>query len=119
MLTASGLAPTDARVVLARRASELLEGGRAARLAPERRQGLERLATRLGLRAFDASLVIAIAQDAARTGTHAGSSDVEGRLGLVGAPAERAAFPGRWTVVAAAGLALVMVCAAVQWVTGV
>lgn len=118
MLAASCMDPLDARLTLARRASEMLEGGRAARLSPEKRERLERLASRLGLRAFDTSLVIAIAQDAARTGTPVHAAEVQGRLGLVGAPAARDETPARWTVATAVGLALVMVCAAVRWVTG-
>ncbi len=45
-----------------------IEGGRAAILRPERRRELFTRATSLGLRPFDATLVIAIVQDAARRG---------------------------------------------------
>src|SRR6185295_11957443 len=65
---AASLDATDARWVLAVRASQSLEGGAAAILAPERRRRLISFALGMGLRAFDANLVIAIVQDAARCG---------------------------------------------------
>jgi hypothetical protein len=86
---AARLDPTDARWVLALRVAADIEGGRAAILRPERRQRLMSLATRLGLRQFDAGLVIAIVQDGARTGDTAGgiiAAPVESRLRLVHAP---------------------------------
>lgn len=63
----------DPRWVLAARAASTLEGGRAAILTPENRRRLMDLAARMGLRPFDASLVIAIVQDAARTGRDPGA----------------------------------------------
>lgn len=57
----------DPRWVLAARAASVIEGGRAAILTPENRRRLMDLAARMNLRPFDASLVIAIVQDAART----------------------------------------------------
>jgi hypothetical protein len=59
------LNPNDARWVLAIRAAHALEG---AQLRPERREKLVRLATTLGMRPFDANLVIALVQDRARRG---------------------------------------------------
>lgn len=56
----------DARWVFAVRVKRELQGGRAAIIAPESRKRLLRLANRLGLRNFDANLVIAIVQDDAR-----------------------------------------------------
>ena len=56
-----------ARVFLAG-VSGALEGGRAAILRPARRHRLNRLARALRIRPFHAALIIAIAQDAARTG---------------------------------------------------
>lgn len=66
--SAAKLSAMDARWVLAARTSQVLEGGRAALLAPDKRRLLVRLGTAMGLRAFDSALVIAIAQDAARAG---------------------------------------------------
>lgn len=71
----------DARWVLAVRATMALEGGQAAILRPVDRRRRVALAMRLGLRPFDAALVIAVAQDAARTGE-----------ALSGAPQQRLAM---------------------------
>lgn len=116
MMAASGMSADDARMLLGRRTAELLEGGRLARLTPERRKTLERLAVRLGLRAFDTSLVIAIAQDAARTGETL--DDASGRLALVRTPGDGGAERVGWRVAVAcllAGMALAML---VRWVGG-
>jgi hypothetical protein len=66
--SAAKLSAMDARWILAARTSQSLEGGRAALLTPDKRRLLVRLGHAMGLRAFDAALVIAIAQDAARAG---------------------------------------------------
>lgn len=58
----------DPRWVFAARVASQLEGGRSGVLRPERRERLMRTAKLLGLRAFDASLVIALVQDSARRG---------------------------------------------------
>lgn len=81
---AATLAPSDARRILALRVMESLEGGRAAILRPEARHQILSIATTLGLRAFDANLVIAIVQDGARRGEVGLDGDAEGRLQLVG-----------------------------------
>lgn len=83
---AAGLSPTDARWVLALRVAAGLEGGAAAVLPPERRRRLVAQGAVLGLREFDSNLVIAIVQDAVRSGEGATSAQVEGRLGMVRAP---------------------------------
>lgn len=85
--SASNLSPMDARRIFAARVAESIEGGKAALLPVERRQGLMRVARTLGIRTFDANLVIAIAQDAARRG-QLGQATADPRLGCVGAPAE-------------------------------
>ncbi|HHN78372.1 MAG TPA: hypothetical protein ENK11_06855 [Phycisphaerales bacterium] len=58
----------DPRWVFAARVASQLEGGQAAVLRPERRERLVKTARLLGLRPFDAALVIALVQDAARRG---------------------------------------------------
>ena len=81
------LSATDPRWVFALRAALGLSGGRAAILTPDKRRGLDDLARRMGLRPFDAALVIAIVQDAARRGEsiadRGGSPAVAARLSLV------------------------------------
>ncbi len=64
----SQISPVDARWIFATRVASALEGGRTGLLRPERRRELVVKADELGLRAFDANLVIAIVQDAAREG---------------------------------------------------
>lgn len=119
---ASGMAPTDARWALAVRAATSLEGGRAAILAPERRRCLVALGTRLGLRPFDSSLVIAVVQDGARSGTGALGRDTEDRLLLV--PPAGVGPAGQidaWftpAALAAATLGVVILYALIRWVTG-
>lgn len=105
------LNPNDARWVLAIRAAQALEG---AQLRPERREKLVRLATTLGMRPFDANLVIAIVQDRARRGevpTSHGAGlpdDIADALAMVPSVESRRrqqrgalASPGvRWVVIA-------------------
>lgn len=77
----------DARGIVAARVAEALEGGRAGVLRPERRRKIVTLATRLGLRPFDANLIIAIVQDGARRGAPPHDPDTHGRLRLIDNPA--------------------------------
>lgn len=78
----SDLQANDARWVFAVRVSKALEPGPEPALPPDRRRRLMSIARALGLRPFDANLIIAIVQDAARSGEPL-SSSVEERLGLV------------------------------------
>jgi hypothetical protein len=80
----AGVGNTDPRWLLAVKTSSLLEGGRAALLRPDRRKIVLDLAQHMGLRPFDANLVIAVVQDSARAGEGALGGGVRGRLGLVG-----------------------------------
>jgi hypothetical protein len=66
--SAAMLAPDDARWMFAQEVASRLEGGRAALLRPADRRELVEVAGKLGVRAFDANLVIALVQDAARRG---------------------------------------------------
>jgi len=89
---AAMLPPEDARWLFAVRVSGSLEGGKAALLTPTKRRDLIAAAVSTGLREFDANLIIAIVQDAARRGElgdRAGRvAGVASSLSLVGA-AER------------------------------
>ncbi|MGE3109929.1 MAG: hypothetical protein AB7G11_03955 [Phycisphaerales bacterium] len=88
--SASELRADDARWMLARSVAGMLEGAAggnqpaAARLRPERRRRVHELATRLGLRAFDANLIIAVVQDAAMSDNDSLSRGCRRRLTLVG-----------------------------------
>jgi hypothetical protein len=90
---ASGLGATDARWVLAVQVMRSLEGGKAAMLRPEKRRGLLVAAQTLGLRSFDANLVIAIVQDGVRSGEGGLSRNVEDRLALVRPASAPSEFP--------------------------
>lgn len=112
------LSALDPRWILAVAASREVQSGRAAVLTPESRRRLVSTGSRLGLRAFDANLVIAIVQDAARTGADPLAGDVVARLQLVGADPEladaRPGFTWRQLIIwmfaaAAAGSALTLV----------
>ncbi len=89
---AAGLSALDPRWIFAVQVAKCLDGGRAAILRPEVRQKLVASATRLGLRPFDANLVIAVVQDGARTGDGPLSHETEGRLRLVRPVQSRAIF---------------------------
>jgi hypothetical protein len=79
---ASTLSPHDARWRLAVDVAGAIEGGRAGLLSPERRRRLLARAADLGLRPFDANLVLAVVQDAAMEG-RALSPETQARLMLV------------------------------------
>jgi len=77
------LDPADPRWVFAVRTSTQLQGDV---LTPERRRRLMRLATTLGLRPFDANVIIAIVQDQVRRS--GGLADAASTLQLVPGPHE-------------------------------
>jgi hypothetical protein len=111
---AAGLSPSDARTILAARAGEALEGGRAAILRPERRARLLDLSARMGLRPFDASMIIAIVQDAARHDEPLDHEQTTGRLRLV-RPPTRDRVP-LYAALAATLLALATTAALIAWI---
>lgn len=136
---AASMDASDPRWVLAMRTAALIEGGRAGLLPPERRRTLMVLARQLGMRDFDAGLVIAIVQDAARAGEIITGRPVQGRLHFVpaarrdgpgGAPAapagEAGESPRRITVhddlaahmLAAVVMGLVLLYVLISWITG-
>jgi len=90
-ISASKLKGTDARWVFAVLVSKSLEGGRAAILTPESRERLVASAVSMGLRPFDANLVIAIVQDCTRCGHDRLCDETESRLTLVRPPEPAAA----------------------------
>jgi hypothetical protein len=112
---AAGISTFDARWVMAARVSDSLEGGRAAILPPEARSRLVSSAGRMGLRPFDANMVIAIVQDAARRGESPLDADGADRLTLVGKPERpvRGGFPA--LLLFAGALAIGWAIAIVRW----
>jgi len=107
---------TDARRIMAMRAAEALEGGQAAILRPERRRRLLDLAARLGLRPFDASLIIAIVQDGARRGEGPAHDETTGRLHLVRGAPDRPS--PALSILAAFAIAVGVAGMIVAWLTG-
>lgn len=103
MVSAASIPAHDARWVTAVRASREIEGGKAAVLRPEVRARLVSSAQKMGLRPFDANLVLAIVQDAARHGQTVSDPETADRLALVRG---RPDSPRRWGVVAVLSLAL-------------
>ncbi|MCB9846411.1 MAG: hypothetical protein H6811_10555 [Phycisphaeraceae bacterium] len=116
-VAAAGLQPSDARWVLAARVAQSLDGQRAGLLPPERRRRLVAQGVSMGLREFDANLVIAVVQDGARTGEGALSRNVEQRLTLIRNPRSDARTQPVWlSMLAAAVGALALLTALIIWV---
>ncbi|MEK6703567.1 MAG: hypothetical protein AABZ53_15000 [Planctomycetota bacterium] len=108
----------DARWTFAVRVAASLEGGRTGLLRPDRRRELVVKADELGLRAFDANLVIAIVQDAAREG-RALSRQTQDRLAMVRPASESSGEPlAGPLLLAALTLALIGVLALRSFVLG-
>ncbi|TVQ63317.1 MAG: hypothetical protein EA379_04160 [Phycisphaerales bacterium] len=117
----------DARRLFAVRVAETLDGGRSAILRPERRDRLLRIAHMLGVRPFDANLVIAIVQDGARRGAIA-TGDAPRPADAVVRPAqrqdtERAGAEGRRTrdpaflqAIGALALGVLLLALLIRWI---
>lgn len=115
--SASAISPDDTRWIFALRVAEQLDGGRAAVLAPEKRRRLLSLGRRLGLRPFDANLLIAIVQDGARRGESPSDADAGASLRVVG-PAEPRRRGWLAWLIATAALTAGIVAALIAWVRG-
>ncbi len=109
-----GLNPTDPRWVVAIRAYSQLQG---STLTLERRQRVIRTARHLGVRPFDATVIIAIVQDHARRGVDLPSA--AGTIALLSAPeADRSAG---WTwarLISAVILGVTATAWLIWWLTG-
>lgn len=110
------LDPTDPRWVFAVRAAGQLDG---TLLTPERREKLMRVARLLGIRVFDANVIIAIVQDHARQGRPL--ADAAPTVAMMSQPAEGAAEQDRfiwlrWAV--AVAVATVANALLIWWLLG-
>ncbi len=109
-----GLDPTDPRWVLATRAYAQLQG---STLTPERRTRVMRTAQHLGIRPFEANLIIAVMQDQARR--HQPPGAAQSTLQMISVKAEtrpRGAW-GRWLAAMLSALALASLL--IHWLTSV
>lgn len=115
---AASLPAEDARVIFATEVAGQLQGGLVALLTPERRRRLMNRADGLGLRAFDANLIIAIVQDRARCGEFDPDAAADLRLALLrppGEPRSQGSTPVWMLMLAAVALAGVLLFALVLW----
>lgn len=115
--SSASLSPLDVRWMLAQAVSANLEQGRVAALPPEKRARLLSHAAALGLRPFDASLIIAVVQDQARQGKML-DEDACARLAMIPA-AERDARAGDDSsrlLGIACGLAIALMGVMIAWV---
>ncbi|MDX2115661.1 MAG: hypothetical protein SFZ24_08590 [Planctomycetota bacterium] len=96
LLTSGDRAVEDLRQIFALRAASTLEGGRAAILRPERRRELVAGAAALGMRPFEANLIIAVVQDGVRRGTGPLSPETRGLLRVIPAPTPSALLGSSW-----------------------
>lgn len=114
---AAGLSAIDPRWVFAVQVARSVEGGRAAILDPQRRQKLVAMAAGMGLRPFDANLIIAVVQDGVRSGEGGLSREVEARLVFVRG-AEVRDDRGRTVaiVLLTASIAMGVFCVLARWV---
>ncbi|RPG14798.1 MAG: hypothetical protein CBB69_010915 [Phycisphaera sp. TMED9] len=101
-------------LVLAGRIAASLDG---AVLPPERRQDLLRFSKSIGVREFDASLVIAVIQDRARRGEP--MDDIVGPLEIISARGRSSGLGnlGFVTLGAGLGIAIGLATLLVQWLT--
>lgn len=115
---AAMLQPLDARWVMALDVWNTIEGGRAALIAPSKRRELIAAGVARGLREFDANLVIAIVQDAARRGEMPPIDPAGSVVGASLAMIRPARRPGLTKVVVIAGtvvLSLTFFAILVAW----
>ncbi|MHC5113841.1 MAG: hypothetical protein ACYTGP_05375 [Planctomycetota bacterium] len=107
------LDPTDPRWVLAVRTQSQLQG---TALSPERRAAVMRTARRLGVRPFDANVIIAIVQDQARRGEPlASAASIIALVNRANAASTRVTWL-RWA--AAIGTAIVANALLIWWLVG-
>lgn len=87
----------DVRRVLALEAARSLEGGRAAILGPDQRRYLVQRGQKLGLRPFEANLVISVVQDGARQGRPLADPEVQRSIDVIPSPAKGDLWNDPWT----------------------
>jgi len=114
---AARLTYDDPRWLFAVRIVQSLEGGKSAVLGPTGRRSLVKSAAALGLRPFDANLLIAIVQDEVRQGGTGLSHSAQGRINLIREAGPVASGPIWPAVVMAFAIACVLALAMMEWVS--
>lgn len=114
---AAGLSALDPRWIFAVQVERAVQGGRAGLVGPEARRRLLATAEKLELRPFDANLIIAIVQDAARSRQDPLGRDVEQRLRLVKPPESARTAQTPAGIGASVLLAVALVAIALAWLT--
>ncbi len=105
-----------AHAIFSTRVAHQLEGGKVALLRPERRRELSKLATNMGIRPFDAQLLIAVTQDAAR---HGEIVTGDAALDPAADPSVGTRRPMNvWPVLIGSALGIAMAVFAAAWVGG-
>jgi len=119
-LQASALSASDARWAFAVRVASSIDGGKAGILRPDIRRRLLTQASHLGLRPFDANLIIAIVQDSARSSGQPLDDQAASRLKLVRDPSEAGRRRGMpiFVPMAASLLAIALAWTIIQWLRG-
>lgn len=112
--SASTLGVDQLREAFAARVAESLEGGRSAILRPEKRTRLVDLAGRMGIRPFDAHLLIALTQDAARQGDIA-TGGTQDRAEIADRERFGVAVDPAYVIAAGAVLGVALAMAAIVW----
>lgn len=113
----AAMAADDVRLVFASLAAGALEGDRAAILRPHKRRELLAQAARMGLRPFDANLIIAVVQDQARRGEAPAADGATAMLGLFRTE-RREGFERPWLWIASVVGGLLAFAALASWVAG-
>lgn len=108
----SGPLPTDARIAVISETVRRLQG---SLLVSEDRRAVLQLAKRLGLRAFDANLLVAVVQDRARRGESVASATLPGRRDACAAASNRW-NSWRWIAATLASVGLAVLAA--NWLLG-
>lgn len=106
------LEPTDPRWVLAVKTHTHLQG---STLTPERRQRLLSIASKIGLRPFEANLIMAVVQDHARRGEHLDAALPA--LVMIESPKASNPSAGWWRWIAALCCAILANVFLIWWLT--
>ncbi len=113
-IRAAAMSVDDARQIFAASVADRIEGGTAAILRPGDRRALVNAAQGMGMRVFDANLIIALVQESARNGED--TRDSAGLLRLIPAPADRSRSHMAGPILAIFAFAAAILALLIAWV---